>query len=47
MKIKCIKHTKKGVDATSTKHQVHFVINHATSVLMSTLVDIISATFKQ
>ena len=33
----CIKHTRKSVNARSTKQ---FGINHATSVLISTLVDI-------
>ena len=47
VKIKCIKHTKKDVNDRSTKHQVYFGINHATSVLISTVVDIIFAIFKQ
>ena len=43
MKIKCItcKLTRKKVKARSTKHQVHFDINHTTSDLISILVDII------
>ena len=32
--------------ARSTKHQVHLGINHATSVLINTLVDIMFAVFK-
>ena len=40
VKIKCIKHTRKPVKARSTKHQVHLGINHATSVLINTLVEI-------
>ena len=41
--IKCIKHTRKPVNARSTQHQIHLSINHATSVLICTLVDIIFA----
>ena len=41
-----MKHTRKPVNARSTKHGVHFGINHATSVLISTLVDIMFSTFK-
>ena len=47
MKFKCIKHTRKPVNARSTQHQIHLGINHATSVLTSTLVDIIFAIFKK
>ena len=47
VKIKCIKHTRKPVWARSTKHQVHLGINHATSVLINTLVDIMFAVFKK
>ena len=45
MKIKCIKHRRKPFNARYTKHQVHLGINHATSVLISTLVDKIFAFF--
>ena len=45
-KIKCIKHTKKNVNAGSTQNQVHSGINNATSVL-STLVDKMFAIFKK
>ena len=45
MKI-CIKHTRKKVNARSTKHQVHFGINRAISILISTLIDIIFVIFK-
>ena len=38
---------KKKVIARSTKHQVHFSINHATSFLVSTLVDIIFVIFEK
>ena len=34
----CIKHTRKKVNARSTKHQVHFGINRAISILISTLI---------
>ena len=34
------------VNARSTKHQVHFGINHAISILISTLIDIIFVIFK-
>ena len=47
VKIKCIKHTRKPVWAGSTKHQVHLGINHANSVLINTLVDIMFAVFKK
>ena len=46
VKIKCIKHTRKLVNARSTQHQIHLGINHVTSVLIGTLVDIIFAIFK-
>ena len=46
VKIKCIKHTRKTVNARSTQHQIHLGLNHVTSVLISTLVDIIFAIFK-
>ena len=36
-------HEKK---ARSTKHQVHFGVNHAISILISTLIDIIFVIFK-
>ena len=42
----CIKHNRKTkVNATSTKHLVHFGINRAISILISTLIDIISVFF--
>ena len=47
VKNKCIKHTRKPVNARSTQHQIHLYINHATSVLISTLVEIIFAIFKK
>ena len=47
VKIKCFKHTRKPVEARSTKHQVHFGINHATFVLINTLIDIMFAVFKK
>ena len=34
------------VNARSTKHQVHFGINRAISILISTLIDIIFVIFK-
>ena len=37
---------KKKVNAKSTKHQVHFGINSAISILISTLIDIIFVIFK-
>ena len=43
VKTKCIKHIRKSVIARYTKHYVHLGINHATSVLISTFVDIIFA----
>ena len=43
---KCIKHTRKKVNARSTKHQVNFGINCAISILISTLIDIIFVIFK-
>ena len=42
---KCIKQEIK-VNARSTKHQVHFGISHAISILISTLIDIIFVFFK-
>ena len=43
---KCIKHTRKKVNAIYTKYQVHFGINRAISILISTLIDIIFVIFK-
>ena len=37
---------KKKVNARSSKHQVHFGINRAISILISTLIDIIFVIFK-
>ena len=37
----CIKHTRKKVNARSTKHQVHFGINSAISKLINTLIDFV------
>ena len=34
------------MNARSSKHQVHFSINHAISILISTLIDIIFVIFK-
>ena len=42
----CIKHTRKKVNARSKKHQVHFGINRAISILISTLIDIIFVILK-
>ena len=48
MKIKCIKHIRKTVNARYTKHQLHLGLNHATFVLISTLADtIIFAVLKE
>ena len=38
---------KQKVNARSTKHQVHFGINRAISILISTLIDIIFVIFKK
>ena len=38
VKIKCIKHTRKPVLARSTTHQVHLGKDHATFVLINTLI---------
>ena len=35
------------VNARSSKHQVHFGINHAIFILISTLIDIIVVVLKQ
>ena len=37
---------KKKVNARSTKHQIHFGINRAISILISTVIDIIFVFFK-
>ena len=46
MKINVLCIQEKKVNARSTKHQVHFGINHAISILISTLIDIIFVIFK-
>ena len=46
MKINVLSIQRKKVNARSTKHQVHFGINHAISILISTLIDIIFVIFK-
>ena len=38
---------KKKVNARSTKHHVHFGINHAISILIGTLIDIIFVILKK
>ena len=45
MKINALSIQEK-VNARSTKHQVHFGINRAISILISTLIDIIFVIFK-
>ena len=47
VKVKCIEHTRKPVKARSTKHQEHLGINHATSVLINSLIDLMTAVFKK
>ena len=42
----CIKHSRKKLNARFTKRQVHFGINRAISILISTLIDIIFVNFK-
>ena len=46
VKINVLSIQEKKVNARSTKHQVHFGINHAISILISTLIDIIFVIFK-
>ena len=46
MKIHVLSIHEKKVNARSTKHQVHFSINHAISILICTLIDIIFVIFK-
>ena len=46
MKINVLSIQEKKVNARSTKHQVHFGINHAISILISTLINIIFLIFK-
>ena len=40
------KHTRKRKNARYTKHHVHFGINHAISILIGTLIDIIFVILK-
>ena len=47
MKINVFSIKEKKVNARSTKHQVHFGIYHAISILISTLIDIIFVNFKK
>ena len=46
MKINVLSIQENKVNARSTKHPVHFDINHAISILISTLIDIIFLIFK-
>ena len=46
MKINELSTQEKKVNARSTKHQVHFGINCAISVMISTLIDIIFVLLK-
>ena len=46
MKINVLSIQEKKVNARSTKHQVHFGINRAISILIRTLIDIIFVFFK-
>ena len=46
MKINVLSIQEKKVNARSSKHQEHFGINRAISILISTLIDIISVIFK-
>ena len=45
MKINVLSIEEKKVNARSTKHHVHFGINCAISILISTLIDIIFVNF--
>ena len=46
VKINVLSIQEKKVNARSTKHLVHYGINHAISILISTLIDIIFVIFK-
>ena len=46
MKINVLSIQEKKVNARFIKHQVHFGINRAISILISTLIDIIFVIFK-
>ena len=46
MKVNVLSIQEKKVNARSTKHQVHFGINCAISVMISTLIDIIFVLLK-
>ena len=46
MKINVLSVQENKVNERSTKHQVNFGINHAISILISTLIDIIFVIFK-
>ena len=46
MKINVLSIQEKKVNARSTKHQVHFGINYAIFILISTLIDIIFVLLK-
>ena len=46
MKINVLGIQGKKVNASSTKHQVHFGINRDISILINTLIDIIFVLFK-
>ena len=46
MKINVLSIQEKKINARSTKHQVHFGINQAIFILISTLIDIIFVIFK-
>ena len=46
MKINVLSIQERKVKARFTKHQVHFGINRAISILISTLIDIIFVIFK-
>ena len=46
MEINVLSIQEKKVNARSTKHPVHFGINHDISILISTLFDIIFVIFK-
>ena len=46
MKINVLSIQERNVNARSTKHQVHFGINRAISLLINTLIDIIFVMLK-
>ena len=46
MKINVLSIQEKNVNARSKKHQVHYGINHAISILICTLIDIIFVIYK-